>query len=147
TTFDLTGFTPTTAVLTGQFAADNSVTIKLNGNTVGPTAPAFDTWTSFTINTGFVSGINTLDFIVNNVSGPTGLRVDISGTASPSGAPPPINVTISPTSATLTAGQSQAFTVQVTGTSNQNVSWTITPSGTGSMNGNTYTAPSTVASQ
>ena len=85
TTFNLTGFNPATATLTGQFAADNSAIIKLNGVVVGPTAPTYSAWTQFAINSGFAAGINTLDFVVtNDPSGanPTGLRVDISGTVS-----------------------------------------------------------------
>jgi hypothetical protein len=34
------------------------------------------------INSGFINGVNTLDFIVNNDGGPTGLRVELSGTSS-----------------------------------------------------------------
>lgn len=86
TTFDLTGLNPATAVLTGQFAADNSAVIKLNGVVVGPTSPTYDSYASFTINTGFISGVNTLEFVVTNSAGgsnPTGLRVNISGTATP----------------------------------------------------------------
>jgi hypothetical protein len=88
TTFDLTGLNPPTAVLTGQFASDNGAIIKLNGVTVGPSSSGYNAFTTFTINSGFIVGVNTLDFVVTNdpCSGcinPTGLRVDISGTASP----------------------------------------------------------------
>ena len=84
-TFDLTGFNSAMATLTGQFAADNSGVIKLNGIVVGPSAPTYSQWTPFTINSGFVAGVNTLDFVVTNDPpsvNPTGLRVDISGTVS-----------------------------------------------------------------
>jgi hypothetical protein len=35
----------------------------------------------FAISTGFTSGLNTLDFVVNNGGGPTALRVEMTGTA------------------------------------------------------------------
>lgn len=69
TAFDLTGLDPTTAILTGQYAADNSAVIKLNGTTVGPASSGFSSWTSFSLSSGFVAGVNTLDFVVTNGSG------------------------------------------------------------------------------
>jgi len=82
TTFDLTGFNLSTVVINGQYATDNSGFIRLNGNVVGPSSPfvGYDHWTSFSLNSGFTSGINTLDFVVNNGGGPTGLRVEMTGT-------------------------------------------------------------------
>ncbi len=89
---------PQTAVLTGNWAADNEGTIWLNGEQVmspgatisTTTAASFDTLHYFTItdqSTGsgsgvsFKSGTNTLDFIVHNDGDTyTGLRVDLSGT-------------------------------------------------------------------
>ena len=85
TTFNLTGFNPATATLTGQFSADNGASIVFNGVTQGVTNSSFAAFTAFTINSGFVAGVNTLDFVVNNAgssASPTGLRVEISGTAS-----------------------------------------------------------------
>jgi hypothetical protein len=94
TTFDLTGLDPATASLIGQWSTDNTgVDILINGVSTGITAtgPAgtpeasFTQWTTFSIGSGFVGGVNTLDFIVNNQSAtganPTGLRVEISGNA------------------------------------------------------------------
>jgi hypothetical protein len=88
TTFDLTGLDPATVILTGRWATDNSGSITLNGSATGNTTGVeqFGGWTSFTISSGFIAGINTLDFVVTNVPGiggasPTGLRVEISGTA------------------------------------------------------------------
>ena len=90
TTFDLTGLTPGTANLTGQWATDNpGVDILLNGVSTGITASGFTSWTGFTLSSGFVAGVNTLDFVVNNQGGPTGLRVEISGTASSAGTATP----------------------------------------------------------
>jgi len=70
--------------LTGQWAADNGVSnILLNGLSTGYSGGDFNRWTSFTISSGFSAGLNTLDFIVNNGGGSTGLRVEVTGTASP----------------------------------------------------------------
>jgi hypothetical protein len=95
TTFDLTGFNPTTALLMGQFAADNSAIIKLNGVPVGA-SPGFAVFRPFTISTGFITGVNTLDFLVTNdpyaSANPTGLRVEISGTATPVSSGSPIGI-------------------------------------------------------
>lgn len=98
TTFNLTGLNPLTAVLTGDFAADNDAMIFLNGVYTGiftsdgghGSGHGFEQLTPFTIScplgtcgSGFLPGINTLDFMVTNQdSSPTGLEVEISGTAS-----------------------------------------------------------------
>jgi hypothetical protein len=86
TTFDLTGLNPATAVLTGKWATDNSGAIRLNGVTVGTASKTFDAFTPFALNTDFVAGVNTLEFVVFNLGtspNPTGLRVEIGGTAEP----------------------------------------------------------------
>ena len=41
TTFDLTGFDPNSAVLTGQWAVDDTGVLKLNGDSTGVTAADF----------------------------------------------------------------------------------------------------------
>ena len=85
TTFDLTGFNPSTAVLTGEWASDNCSQIWLNGlyTGTGITAPGcLSAMHPFTISSGFQTGWNTLDFmVVNNEAGASGLIVSISGTA------------------------------------------------------------------
>lgn len=84
TTFDLTGFDTSTAALIGQWSTDNSgVDILINGNSTGNTSGGFSSFSSFSISSGFVSGVNTLDFIVNNAGGPTGLRTELSASATP----------------------------------------------------------------
>jgi len=93
TTFDLAGFDPSTAVITGQMASDDQAVIYLNGVDVfdGALDAAYP-WTFLepvTISSGFVSGLNTLEIVIpNNVEsgandGPTGLQLDIAGTADP----------------------------------------------------------------
>jgi len=78
TTFNLNGLNPATAVLTGQYAADDAAAIQLNGVTVFSTSQGFATFQPFTINSGFYAGVNNLDFVVQNAvypqTNPTGLR-------------------------------------------------------------------------
>src|SRR5450759_4920986 len=118
TTFNLTGLNPATAVLSGQWGVDDLGFIKLNGAVVPNSGiTGYGSLTPFTINSGFINGVNTLDFVVTNWGGASGLRVDISGTASVqqgSG----VSVTVSPPSVNLTASQTQQFTATVSGTSN-----------------------------
>jgi hypothetical protein len=101
TTFDLTGFDPTTAVITGSIAADDQADVILNGTTVFSTVSTYSSPWSFyealNISTGFVAGLNTLDiYVPNNIQtsndGPTGLALDVSGTAAP--VPEPASLTL-----------------------------------------------------
>jgi len=99
TTFDLTGFDPTTASITGVFSTDNNLTdVLINGISTGITSDfsGFGSVNPFSITSGFQSGVNTLDFILvngddsDNPAGPTGLIVDSAvGTAQPLAAPEP----------------------------------------------------------
>jgi hypothetical protein len=78
--FDLTAYDPSTAQITGQLAADDSVEVFLNGVDTGSGTSAFNPLTPFTINSGFQSGSNTLTFVLVNQGtdpNPTGLRVEI----------------------------------------------------------------------
>ncbi len=83
TTFNLTGLKASTASLSGTFAADDSATIFLNGVQVGTANQGgYSFPTNFTINSGFVAGVNTLTFAaLNSGAGPTGVNVVVSGTA------------------------------------------------------------------
>jgi len=86
TTFDLTGFYPATAEISGVWATDNAgLDILLNGVVVHSGNGGYGLLTGFTIPIGspFVEGINTLTFRLNNAGvGYTGLRVeDLVGTA------------------------------------------------------------------
>lgn len=83
--FDLTGFDPATVQVSGTCAMDNYGRIALNGVLVEPSIGGYAPLTNFTINSGFVAGANTLDFIVTNLAGPgsnpTGVRVEgLAGT-------------------------------------------------------------------
>lgn len=86
TTFDLTGLDPSTAQITGGWSTDNNgVSIRLNGIDTGtpptPTNQFAIGFAPFTIASGFVPGVNTLDFVVFNISFPTAVRVEMTGTA------------------------------------------------------------------
>ena len=91
TTFDLTGFNPTTARLAGRWATDNrGADILINGVSTGQSNPTeFAAWTPFQITSGFVAGVNRITFVVNNGTAgspagidPTGLRAEVWGSAS-----------------------------------------------------------------
>lgn len=84
--FNLAGLNPATAVIAGQFAADNNAVIYLNGASTGITSPTlgFSSFTPFTVSSGFLPGLNTLEFQVTNFAdvapfgGPTGLQVNFT---------------------------------------------------------------------
>jgi hypothetical protein len=80
TTFDLAGYIPTGGSLAGRWAADDSgLQIRLNGNVVAGVGVAqFDVWTPFSIGSGFVEGLNTLEFTTLSTQSPTGLRVEFT---------------------------------------------------------------------
>lgn len=85
---DLSGFDPSTVTITGTWAADNNGTIRLNGAATGNNTPGYNPLTAFTLNAGFVAGVNHIDFIATNSpsggSNPTGVRVEgIAGTGTP----------------------------------------------------------------
>ena len=92
--FNLTGFDPSTASITGGWSSDNNgVEILLNGVNTGNPGTSFTQFAigfaPFSITTGFHAGINTLDFIVFNGGAPTALRVEMTGTAAPTTTPEP----------------------------------------------------------
>ncbi|HYK80176.1 MAG TPA: PEP-CTERM sorting domain-containing protein [Micropepsaceae bacterium] len=90
TTFSLAGLDPDSAVITGSLAIDDEGSIFLNGVDVFDSVSTFSApWSffqTFTISSGFIAGVNTLDIVVpNNIEtpddGPTGLQLNLSGTA------------------------------------------------------------------
>lgn len=60
---------------------ESGVNILLNGVSTGNTTAGFTSFYSFAFRGGFVNGVNTLDFIIYNQDGPTGLRTESAGTA------------------------------------------------------------------
>ena len=92
TTFDLTGYDPSTAVLSGNWALDQYGSMSLNGSLIA-TLPDGN-WNShlnpFTINSGFAAGINTLTFDVRFPDGGDGMIVSgASLTAASTSVPEP----------------------------------------------------------
>ena len=101
-TFSLSGLDAASAAIIGRLAADDWLNdVLINGVSTGISAGvnnfasgAYANWTDFSINNGFVSGTNTLDFMVNNYFGNSvsGLRVEMTGTANTlSAVPEPAN--------------------------------------------------------
>lgn len=85
--FSLYPFKPETAEIRGYWTTDNDgVDILINNKSTGywTMHNAFMTgFYPFEIKQGFVKGINTISFAVNNNEAPTGLRVVIYGEAEP----------------------------------------------------------------
>lgn len=88
TTFDLTGFDSTTAVINGLWGTDNQgIDILINGISTGNSLPGilssnFNQLHSFQIDDGFLPGINTIDFIIQDNGSISAFRTELSGTAS-----------------------------------------------------------------
>ena len=83
TTFDLTGLDPSTAQISGLNAVDNAGLIRLNGvDTDVELNGSFGTLVAFSISSGFIAGVNTLDFVVTDFGPPLALRITgLQGTA------------------------------------------------------------------
>ena len=108
TLIDLTGLDPATAVIQGQWAADNQGTeIRLNGVSIDLAQPGYSPFVAFNINSDFVAGANTLDFVTSDQGCPNGLRVEfLSATASIATGGP--LVPGAPTNLMAVAGNAQA---------------------------------------
>ena len=81
TSFDWTGQNLAALTVAGRWASDNNgVDIRINGQSTGYTTPFEEfQFHDFSISSSFVSGINTLQFVVHNGGNspnPTGLRVE-----------------------------------------------------------------------
>ena len=120
-TFDLSEFDHETATITGKWSSDNGgPDVLLNDESTGiKTTSGFGGFTEFEITSGFVEGINTVDFKVNNAPpdiNPTGVRVELNGTAKelpPKGTPP--SITTQPIATTAPEGDSVSFRAAVDG--------------------------------
>ncbi|HEX5051389.1 MAG TPA: hypothetical protein VFZ65_06425 [Planctomycetota bacterium] len=89
-TFDLTGFDPITASLSGVWSATPGSRILLNGLPTGALLPQTGSWTTpqpFAISSGFVAGPNVVQFeLADTWAGYLGLLVaNLGGTAAKSG--------------------------------------------------------------
>lgn len=68
---------PATAVITGRWSTDNVGTqIAVNGQVFNQTSPGYTAWSSFTLNSGFVAGLNILDFVVEDYGAVGGIRIE-----------------------------------------------------------------------
>lgn len=81
TNFDLTGYDPASAVISGDWGVDNDGEIFLNGVTTGITLTGsntanFNVLHAFSITSGFVSGVNTLSFVNFDSGSPAAVRLD-----------------------------------------------------------------------
>ncbi len=88
TTFDLTGWLPETASISLRVAVDNELLdVKINGVSTGVSVSGHAAFSGpFTITSGFIAGINQLEFLFSNwdtYANPMGLRLELSGTARP----------------------------------------------------------------
>lgn len=126
TTFDLTGFDPNKAKITGKWAVDNSgADILINGISTGLANNAgFGGFTDFTIETGFIEGVNTIEFVVINApSGinPTGFRAELRGTVELPDEPP--SVVEQPKALSVVAGEPVTLSVVADGTPPLTYQW------------------------
>jgi len=94
TIFDLTGLDASTATINGFNAVDNAGTIILNGVATGISLNgSFGTLAAFSITSGFIAGLNTLDFVVDDFGPPLALRIaGLTGTAQLAAVPLPASV-------------------------------------------------------
>jgi len=79
TTFTLLGNVNLgSVVISGLWGTDNiGLDILINGiSTLQANVNQFGSLTVFSVTSGFIVGTNSLEFILNNAGGPTGLRVD-----------------------------------------------------------------------
>ena len=66
-----------TVNVSGLWATDDpGVDIEINNISTGQLSAGFTTLVPFSITSGFQIGVNTIEFLVQNAGGPTGLRVD-----------------------------------------------------------------------
>jgi hypothetical protein len=81
TTFDLTGYVPGSAAISGNWGVDNDGEIFLNGVTTGITLSGsstlnFNVLHAFNITSGFIAGVNTLSFVNFDAGSPAAVRLD-----------------------------------------------------------------------
>jgi hypothetical protein len=112
TTFDLTGYDPSTAVLAGKWAIDQYGTIYLNGSLVAtlPDGNWNNNLTSFSLTSGFLPGTNILTFSVRFPDGGDGMIVS---EASLSASPLPPELTIASSGQQFTVAWSASATIYV----------------------------------
>jgi MYXO-CTERM domain-containing protein len=66
-----------TVNVSGMWATDDpGLDIEINNDSTSQLSAGFATLVPFSITSGFQIGVNTIEFLVQNAGGPTGLRVD-----------------------------------------------------------------------
>jgi len=130
TTIQIVDRDPSTVVILGRWATDNSGTdILVNGvsSKNGPSS-SFNTWTQFALsssNATFKAGSNTIDFVVNNAAsfGPSGFRVeiDMSNLRIPPGVAP--SILTQPLSQKVAEGDTVTLTASARGTAPLSYQW------------------------
>lgn len=131
TTIDLTDRDPSTVIIEGRWATDNTGrAIRVNGVATAnlPNTAQFASWTAFTLDgqqSQFVAGPNTLEFVVENEAaiGYTGLRVEFvrSNVKIPPGVPP--EILTHPLSQTVTEGSTVTLVASAGGTAPLSFQW------------------------
>ncbi|MEM7386332.1 MAG: immunoglobulin domain-containing protein, partial [Verrucomicrobiota bacterium] len=129
TEVDLTGLEPSTAKLLGSWASDNAtVDVRLNGASLGLKNEAgFGAFNTFVIeDVPFITGVNTLDFVVNNAgAGPTALRIEnLKGGAEPAtGGGKAPEILVQPEDTEALVGESVRLVVLADGTPPLSYEW------------------------
>jgi hypothetical protein len=97
-TFNLVGFNPATANITGEWLSDDSSSIWLNGVQTAFSNTSNTAFAFFTLNSGFTAGVNTLQFYITQIAqgpiNPEGLQANIF-TATAVAVPEPAPVSLS----------------------------------------------------
>ena len=155
TSLNLTG-KPTSGIITGGYASDNTGrSIKVNGTTAPgvPQSTNFGVLLPFTIRTEslpaatVIAGVNNLDFeIVNEGAGYTGLRVDnLAYSVVPTGIAPV--VITPPVGGTIVTGSPVTLSVQAYGSANLSYQWTRNNTNLAGETASTFTIGSFSAAQ
>ncbi len=149
TTLDLTG-KGTSGLLSGGFAADNGVTLKIND--VAPAGVAVNSnfgaytpisvWTESLPAGTLTSGLNNLDFrVVNNGAGYTGLKVDgLTYSVVPAGIAPV--VVTQPVGGSIISGTTVTLNTHAYGTASLAYQWTRNGANLPGATGTSYTISS-----
>lgn len=126
TSFDLTGFDPGTVSIEGLWAGDNGVRLLLNGIDTGLTVAGFGGLGTFTLNSGFVPGLNHMDFILNNAppgANPVGLRVEMVSDATPIAENTPVTIVTAPSNVSARLGGTATLRVLAQGSAPVTYEW------------------------
>ena len=126
TTFLIDGGDPATASLSGSWWVNSAgVDIRLNGVATGlRNDVAQRPGTAFALTNGFISGLNTLDFVLTNTAGGSAFRVEMSGLADPLPAGVP-TIPVPPIATTVREGSKASFSVVARGRQPLRYQWRL----------------------